>query len=104
MVSRVFYSIDVDGVAKGNDYSDLKQIVGSAYSSDNIEVSPPREYRGPYDHTAFSNELVGYFCKLVNLSGAMLSRGRATNVRMRDNTFSIPSRFQFKAEGPANIW
>ena len=28
MVSRVFYSIDVDGVAKGNDYSDFKQILG----------------------------------------------------------------------------
>jgi len=28
MVSRVFYSIDVDGVPKGDYYSDIKQVVG----------------------------------------------------------------------------
>jgi len=100
MVSRVFYSIDVDGVSKGDDYSDIKQIVGSAYSSDNMEVSPPHEYRGPYDHNTFSNEIAGYFCKCVNSSGAMISLGTA-NVRMRNNTFVMPYHFQFEVGGPA---
>jgi hypothetical protein len=104
MVSRVFYSIDVDGVSKGNDYSDLKQVVGSAYSSDNIEVSPPKGYRGPYDHKSFSNEMAGYFCKCVNSSGAVLSLGSAAQFRMKNNTFAIPYRFQFEAEEQAASW
>lgn len=104
MVSRVFYSIDVDGVPKGNDYSDLKQVVGSAYSSDNIEVSPPHGYRGPYDHNTFSNEVAGYFCQCVNSSGAMISLGSAALFRMKNNAFEIPYRFQFEAEGPAASW
>ena len=104
MVSRVFYSIDVDGVSKGDDYSDIKQIVGSAYSSDNMEVSRPHEYRGPYDHHIFSDELAGYFSRLVNSSGSMISLGGATNVRMRNNTFIIPYRFQFEADRPAASW
>jgi hypothetical protein len=101
MVSRVFFSIDVDGVPKGDYFSDIKQIVGSAYSSGNMEVSRPHDYRGPYDHEQFSNEVAGYFCKFVNSSGAMISLGNATNVRMMNNTFTFPYQFQFEAEGPA---
>ncbi len=104
MVSRVFFSIDVDGVSKGEYYSDIKQVVGSAYSSSNMEVSRPHEYRGPYDHNFFSDEVAGYYCKLVSSSGAMISLGGATNVRMRNNTFVIPYHFQFEAEGPAASW
>ena len=97
MVSRVFYSIDVDGVPKGDYYSDIKQVVGSAYSPANIEVSCPHGYRGPYDHDIFSNEVARYFCKLVT----MFSPGGPMNVRMRNNTFAIPYHFQFEAEGLA---
>jgi hypothetical protein len=104
MVSRVFYSIDVDGASKGNYYSDIKQVVGSAYSSGNMEVSRPHEYRGPYDHNVFSDEVAGYFCKLVSSSGAMISLGGATNVRMRNNTFVVPYHFQFEAEGAVASW
>jgi hypothetical protein len=104
MVSRVFYSIDVDGVPKGDYYSDIKQVVGSAYSSANMEVTPPHGYRGPYDHNIFSNEVARYFCKLVSSRGAMFSLGGATNVRMRNNTSVIPYHFQFDAEGPAANW
>lgn len=101
MVSRVFYSIDVDGVPKGFFYSNLKQVVGSAYRSDNVEVSPPHGYNGPYNHNTFSNEVAGYFCRSV---GSILLLGPGTLVRMRNNTIVVPYRFQFEAEGPAASW
>jgi hypothetical protein len=43
--------------------------------------------------------VAGYFCQCVNSSGAMISLGGATNVRMRNNTFTVPYLFQFEAEG-----
>lgn len=104
MVSRVFYTINVDGAPRGEYYSDIKQIVGSAYSSGNMEVSRPHEYRGPYDHSVFSDEVARYFCRLVSSSGAMFSLGGAANVRMENNTFIVPYHFQFEAEGAAASW
>jgi hypothetical protein len=96
MVSRVFYSIEVDGVPKGDDYSDLKQVVGSAYSFDNIEVSPPHEYRGAYDHNTFAKEIAGYFCKCVSSNGALISIRPGAQVRMQNNALFLPYRFQFE--------
>ncbi|MBU6435665.1 MAG: hypothetical protein KJS98_20345, partial [Nitrospirae bacterium] len=89
---------------KGEYYSDIKQIVGSTYSSGNMEVSRPCGYNGPYDHRIFSDEIAGYFSKLVNSSGSTISLGGVNNVRMMNNTFVMPYHFQFEAEGPAASW
>lgn len=104
MISRVFFDVEVDGVQKGDDFCDIKQIVGSSYSSGNMEVSPPSKYRGPYDHQVFSGEIAGYYCKLVNPSGSILSLGDAQNVRMKNHVFHAPHRFEFDAEPPGASW
>ncbi len=105
MMSRVFFSVELDGVPKGNDYCDIKQIVGSTYSSRNMEVGRPKEYRGPYDHRVFSDEIAAYFSRCVGSNGAGISFGKnAQNIRMRNNTFAFPYRFQFEAEGTAASW
>jgi hypothetical protein len=104
MVSRVFISIGpVDG-PKEEDYCDIKQIVGSVYSSDNMEVSRPHNYRGPFDYEIFSGEISGYFSTLVNSGGGMISLGGAKNVRMKNNTFVKPYEFKFNAEQTGDGW
>lgn len=104
MVSRVFFNVEVDGMKKGEDFCDIKQIVGSSYSSENIEVTRPSQYRGPYDHQVFSDEITGYFCKMVNSSGAVISLGDSRSVRMRNNAFNFPYHFEFDAEAPGTGW
>ena len=104
MVSRVFYEISVGDEKKGEFCSDIKQIVGSAYSSENLEVTRPSDYSGPFDHQTFSRQIKDYYLGLVHSSGAMISLGGATNVRMRNNRFQIPSQFEFDAEGPSAGW
>ena len=104
MVSRVFFAIGVDGGLYDEDYCDIKQIVGSAYGSGNMEVSRPHKYRGPYDHEIFSDKIAGYFSKLVNSSGSIISLGGATNVRMRNNIFVNPYEFTLDAEETGASW
>lgn len=104
MISRVFFSIYVDGVLKGEYHADIKQIVGSTYSSDNIEVTRPQNYAGPFNHELFSDKIAGYFSKLVNSSGSMISLGGAKNIRMINNTFIMPYEFQFEAEQTGASW
>lgn len=104
MVSRVFGDISVDGENKGEFYSDIKQIVGSAYSSENLEVARPPAYSGPFDHQAFSHGMKDYYLRLVNSSGAIVTLGGAKGVRMSGNRFEISSQFEFEAEGPSAGW
>lgn len=104
MVSRVFFSVHVDGVPKCQDFCDIKQIVGSSYSSGNMEVSRPHQYRGPYDHRIFSDEMAGYYSKLVDSSGPIISLGSAQKVRMMHNTFAVLYEFTFEAEEAGASW
>ena len=104
MVSRVFFTIGADDGPEEEDYCDIKQIVGSAYSSDNMEVSRPHKYHGPLNYEIFSDEIAGYFSKLVNSSSAIISLGEAKNVRMRNNTFVKPYEFKFNAEPTEAGW
>jgi hypothetical protein len=104
MVSRVFFTIGADGAPSNEDYCDIKQIVGSAYSSGNMEVSRPHNYRGPFDHGIFSDEIAGYFSKLVNSTGSTISLGGARNVRMMNNTFATPFEFAFTTENVGASW
>ena len=104
MVSRVFHQITVDGVPKGNFYCGIKQVVGATYSSENMEVGLPHDYRGPFNHQAYTDEIKGYFLRLVNSSGSMISLGNAQKVRMMNNRFDIPHQFEFRAERPTASW
>ena len=104
MVSRVFFSIEVDGVSEGDDYCEIKQTVGSTYSPETLEVSRPYKYRGPYDHRAFSDEIARYFSTLVNSSGAVISVGNPQPIRMMHNIFVSSYHFQFDAEGSGASW
>lgn len=90
MVSRVFFTIGTDGGPQVDDYCDIKQIVGSSYSPADTEVHLPHSYRGPYDHKIFSDKIKGYYAKLVNSSGSIISLGGSQNVRMMNNTFVMP--------------
>jgi hypothetical protein len=101
MVSRVFCRISVDGRKIGDFYSDIKQTVGADYGADSIEVIPPHDYKGHYNHQAYSEGVRAYFLRAFNRSGAEFSFGNSTNVRMRNNTCTTPHQFEFEADQPS---
>ena len=55
MVSRVFFTIEVEGESYPDLYCDLKQTVGSDFESGPIEVGTPKgaKYSGPFKYDAF---------------------------------------------------
>jgi hypothetical protein len=87
MVSRVWFSLDVDGKRAGDFYADLKQVVGSDFNSGDIEVSPPHGYDGPFDHNRFSTVARDYFSRQFGTSvrSAIRFSGAGRNIRMQDN-------------------
>lgn len=53
MVSRVFFTLELEGKTHNDLYADIKQTVGSSFEIASLEVSPPRGYAGPFNHEAF---------------------------------------------------
>jgi hypothetical protein len=98
MVSRVFFTIEVEGKSYPDLYCDLKQTIGSSYESGPIEVGNPQgaTYSGPFNYTEFRKAVERYYRSNVGSSGTGIKTG-AKNIRMRNNTFIKDERVQFEA-------
>lgn len=106
MVSRVFFSLEVDGKKYDEMYVDLKQAVGSSYETGPIEVSSPRgaKYHGPFNHQAFSDGVEQYYRGLVGSKGKAIRISGATNIRMRNNRYAVPMTIEFEVSGADEAW
>ncbi|MDP2951702.1 MAG: hypothetical protein Q8O76_00110, partial [Chloroflexota bacterium] len=60
MVSRVFFTLEVDGKPIGDLHADLKQAVGSDIEKGHIEVGFPEGYKGPFNYGAFAGGATKY--------------------------------------------
>jgi hypothetical protein len=95
MVSRVFFSLYVDGTKAGDFSADLKQVVGGKYDSGDIEVSKPLGYDGAFNHQNFSEAAKKYFLSLVGPHGSGIRITGGGNIRMRNNRFGQETRYDF---------
>jgi hypothetical protein len=107
MVSRVFFTLDIDGRMHTGLFVDVKQTVGSSYEVGPIEVGSPKgtSYRGPWNHGAFCTAIEAYYRGLVGSAGTGIRIGSgATNIRMRNNAFIRQSIVEFDISGPETSW
>ncbi len=105
MVSRVFFSMEVDGKKYDGLQVDIKQAVGSSFETGPIEVGPPRGgYRGPFNHQEFRNAVEKYYRSLIGSQGRGIRIEGATNVRMRGNRFEQDMTAEFGAVGADVAW
>ena len=97
MVSRVFFDLEINGEKYEGLSADLKQLVGSAFKDENIEVGPPRGYDGPFNANEFAKAAKEYYLGLVgpSASGIRIGEG-ATNIRMRNNRFIKELRVEIR--------
>jgi len=95
MVSRVFFSLAVDGNPAGDFFADLKQTVGSKFNSSDIEVSIPHGYDGPFDHVRFSDAARDYFSRAFGPGASGFNFGGSSNIRMRNNRFEKDREYEF---------
>jgi hypothetical protein len=98
MMSRVFFEIVVNGNKKGSFYSDIKQPVGSEYNGEDLEVSVPEGYKGPFDHARFARGIRNYYQRLVGPKGSAISYGGTKNLVMKNNTIVMAAEFEFEAD------
>lgn len=96
MVSRVFFTLEIDGKKFENLFADLKQTVGSDFETGSIEVSPPRGYEGRFNHAAFSEGATKYFRSLVGSKGTGVRTEGSRNIRMQNNIFKKEMAIEFE--------
>ncbi len=107
MVSRLFFSLEVEGRRYDGLYIDVKQTVGSIYETGPLEVSAPRgtSYIGPFNHGACRAAAEKYYRSFVGSSGSGIRTSSGTqNIRMRNNTFAKEETVEFEVSGPNVSW
>ncbi len=104
MVSRVFFSVEVNGQRFDQLYADIKQTVGSSYETAPLEMSSPRGgYKGPFNSDEFQRAAEGYYRKYIGSTGRFVS-GSLTGMRMWNNQIVSPLVIEFDASGPDVAW
>jgi hypothetical protein len=106
MVSRIFFTLDIDGRQIGL-YVDLKQKVGSSFVDGPIEIDIPitagsmkgEKYRCLLNYEAFSRTVESYYRGLVGSVGAMNGMGGG-KARTRNIIFNERRVASFDISGP----
>ena len=103
MVSRAFFTVDVEGNVSDEAYVDIKQSVGSDFETTPLEVSKPVGYNGPFNYQAFRQAAESYYRSLVGGKGSGIHIAGGSNIRMRNNTFlqQAVAEFEVSKESPA---
>ena len=104
MVSRAFFSIDVDGTTYDDICVDIKQTVGSDIKTAPLEVSRPHGYKGPFNHESFRNAAEEYYRGLVGSGGSGIRIQGGSNIRMRNNTFIKSVQVKFEVSQDKAAW
>ena len=105
MVSRVFFSLEADDHRVDNLFADLKQVVGSDFEIDPIEVTAPHNYSGPMNYDAFRKAAEEYFRKHIGSQGSGIRIGEgAKNIRMQNNRFVREESVEFEAPDFLRPW
>lgn len=95
MVSRIFFTLEVNGSKYKDLMVEIRQPYGTNFETEPIEVSKPIGYNGPWNHNAFSDLCDVYFRKAVG-SEAVGIRIKGQNIRMRNNVFNMHDCCEFE--------
>ncbi len=104
MVSRLIFSLDIDGKHYDQLIVEVAQPMGTDYESEPITVAPldQEKYNGPWNHGAFSDAAEEYYRqalpKLVCVGPGV------QGLRMRDNHLHTKAVFEFDVQPPTVGW
>ena len=97
MISRVFFTLDVNGRHHPDMSATLRQPFGSDYTNEPIEVEKPKgSYAGNWNHNDFRDAVENYYRLAIGSKGSGIRLGpESQNIRMRDNTFIFSMSYDF---------
>lgn len=105
MVSRLFFTVAVDGDEAKEAHCDIKQAVGSNYETGSLEVGRIVGVREPVNYEGFRAAAEQYYRKLVgeNAMGIRIEGG-AANIRMRNNEFAVSMSVEIDGGSEKGGW
>ena len=104
MVSRAFFTLEVDGKGHEELSADIKQPVGSDFEATPLEVSLPSSYKGPLGHEAFRKEVEEYYREAVGRRGHSIHIEGGANIRMQNNTFVAEKKVSLRVGSKDMGW
>lgn len=87
MVSREFFTVEIEGKISKEAYADIKQPVGSDFETTPLEISKPVCYNALFNYETFREAAEGYYRSLVGSQGSGIHIAGGSNIRMQNNTF-----------------
>ena len=104
MVSRVFFTVEIDGSTTNNLHSDVQQVVGCNFETDPLEMYFPKGYEGLLSYRAFREAVESYYRSAFGSQGKEFKIQGGNNIRMRDNTVVSERVVEFEVDEANPAW
>ena len=103
MVSRVFFSLENDGIEKSYLFAQIKQPVGSSCNEKYVEVNFPEGITGPFNFNAFSDAAKAYYMRLIGARGCFINVGDScSRIQTMNKSFHMAHEVEFNISDPSN--
>ena len=104
MISREFFTIEIDGHVSKESYVDIKQPVGSDFETTPLEVSKPNGYNGPFNYEAFRQIAEDYYRSLIGSKGSGINISGDGNIRMLNNSYIHQATYEIDVIIESPTW
>lgn len=92
MVSRIFFSIEIDGEIYSGLSVEICQPFCTDFQCDPLEIAIPKgKYSAGWDHSAFSVFCEAYYRYVTDKMVLNKMDSASTNIRKRNNMFAMPA-------------
>jgi hypothetical protein len=104
MVSRVFFSLELDGKTFPGLHANIKQTLRAAFEGGPLTVLKPAGYHGPFNHAAFSAAAESRYRDCIGKSIMMFRVNGAKGIRLRNGTFHVSDETTFEVDLNSHTW
>ena len=96
LISKVFFTLDVEGNHFDDMYVEVRQPFGTRFEDDPVEVSRAfGSYEGNWNHQVFADLVEAYVRQLIGSRGSGIRIEGGSNVRTQDNSFIFQQEAEF---------
>jgi hypothetical protein len=95
-VSRVFFSVEINGKAFNDLYVEIRQTPGSDFEKYPLAISAPHGYDGPFSANNFRPLVETYYRQLIGQQGRMINIQNARDIRMFNCQIRQPYNAEFE--------
>lgn len=104
MTATIILDITFDGTTYSDCTANIKQIIGSNYESEPLEISKVEGYKGPINRQNFAFIVQDLYFNLVGSQGGAIRVGKdASNVEMKNISFMINRTYEMSVKDEETI-